>query len=444
MFYSAELLSVKEHGGGLGVVWLAATLGPRSNMRRITRKDFTGVDIEETCRFVSAPPQPLSLRLAATLMVGISRIYGQQCFIYHKDAISLYGSLVSATSERSIDPQIHKSTAARKETITISENRNPNVDNLTTDDAFLGALDDFLEQSLNPKVANTPGNININSMETPEIGRLDKSLGTGSSWRSSIPFAGFGSGSIVRASDGSLRRSSMIINGLDVDVPLNDVFDDMDEQLGIFERSLGMANNSVDNNAMDLSNLQMSVVPKIITKHRIRDATKMQERKRMKLFDRVTMLEVDELLLGDGEAMVPAITVNVDEDYWINIDSNLSEESQSLNNAEESIDYVAMSDKFVSPISIDRVSTREVQRSSDTSKSAHVIQELWQVSEDKKNSVEISEILKYLPCTMGKIIKDGQKSEQARIFYALLGMATTGIVRVSQAQPFSAIHISLI
>ncbi len=47
MFYSAELLSIKSHGG-LSVIWIAATLGPRSQTRRLSRKDYTSVDIEKT------------------------------------------------------------------------------------------------------------------------------------------------------------------------------------------------------------------------------------------------------------------------------------------------------------------------------------------------------------------------------------------------------------
>ena len=61
MFYSAELLTVKNHSG-LGVVWyidldstvlivycrLAATLGPKSNARKLNRRDFNNVDIVET------------------------------------------------------------------------------------------------------------------------------------------------------------------------------------------------------------------------------------------------------------------------------------------------------------------------------------------------------------------------------------------------------------
>lgn len=36
-----------------------------------------------------APPEPLSLRLSANLMVGVSRVYGQQCQFHWNDVQSL-------------------------------------------------------------------------------------------------------------------------------------------------------------------------------------------------------------------------------------------------------------------------------------------------------------------------------------------------------------------
>ena len=77
MFYSAELLALKSHSG-LGIVWymrltcvrmnvcrLAATLGPKSNAKKLTRKDYGAVDIvktwyrciEELCSL--SPKQPV-------------------------------------------------------------------------------------------------------------------------------------------------------------------------------------------------------------------------------------------------------------------------------------------------------------------------------------------------------------------------------------------------
>lgn len=111
MFYSAELLSIRS-SSGLGIVWyatqspsmitaiprrfrLAATLGPRSQTRRLSRRDYASVDIVDSCKYVMAPPEPLSLRLASSLMIGIARVYGQQCQIYFADAQQFWSSLAS-------------------------------------------------------------------------------------------------------------------------------------------------------------------------------------------------------------------------------------------------------------------------------------------------------------------------------------------------------------
>jgi hypothetical protein len=47
MFYSKDILTRKRGGvaGGLGVIWLAATLGERN--RRLTKRDYTAVDLVE-------------------------------------------------------------------------------------------------------------------------------------------------------------------------------------------------------------------------------------------------------------------------------------------------------------------------------------------------------------------------------------------------------------
>lgn len=101
MFYSTEILSLKSNNS-IGVVWyawpllcallcrLAATLGPKCQARKLTRRDFGGVNLVETCRFLSCPPEPLSLRLQSNLMVGVSRVYGQQIAFYYSDVQGLW------------------------------------------------------------------------------------------------------------------------------------------------------------------------------------------------------------------------------------------------------------------------------------------------------------------------------------------------------------------
>lgn len=50
---------------------LMATLGPRS--KRVTRKDIAKIDLERTCELIARPPEPMAMRLSATLLYGASR-----------------------------------------------------------------------------------------------------------------------------------------------------------------------------------------------------------------------------------------------------------------------------------------------------------------------------------------------------------------------------------
>lgn len=69
---------------------LAATLGPKCQARKLTKRDFGGVNLVETCRFLASPPEPLSLRLQSNLMIGVSRVYGQQIAFYYSDVQGLW------------------------------------------------------------------------------------------------------------------------------------------------------------------------------------------------------------------------------------------------------------------------------------------------------------------------------------------------------------------
>lgn len=58
-----------------------------------------------------APPNPFSLRLSANLMIGVSRVYGQQCFYHMSDVQGLCSRLTHQTSSNapeSIDLPPHE------------------------------------------------------------------------------------------------------------------------------------------------------------------------------------------------------------------------------------------------------------------------------------------------------------------------------------------------
>ncbi|KAJ3370978.1 hypothetical protein GGF31_003708 [Allomyces arbusculus] len=81
MFYKVDVLTRKRNG--FGVIWLAGTLGPKA--KRLSKKEIISVQIPEACDHVMHPPEPLALRLSSSLLVGVSRIYGQQYTIHYNE-----------------------------------------------------------------------------------------------------------------------------------------------------------------------------------------------------------------------------------------------------------------------------------------------------------------------------------------------------------------------
>ncbi|KAF9298461.1 hypothetical protein BGZ88_006566 [Linnemannia elongata] len=83
MFYSKEILARKDTQ--LGLIWLAATLGPRSGINKLSKKEVKGVNIVKSCKDISQPVEPFALRFSSNLMVGITRVYSQQYNFYYSD-----------------------------------------------------------------------------------------------------------------------------------------------------------------------------------------------------------------------------------------------------------------------------------------------------------------------------------------------------------------------
>ncbi|EJD52680.1 hypothetical protein AURDEDRAFT_120316 [Auricularia subglabra TFB-10046 SS5] len=71
MFFSTELLSRRD--GGFGLLWLAATLGPKSSFSKLPKRSVLNADISQLCELIAQPQEPLSLRLSSNLMVGAAR-----------------------------------------------------------------------------------------------------------------------------------------------------------------------------------------------------------------------------------------------------------------------------------------------------------------------------------------------------------------------------------
>ena len=76
MFYEQAVLTNKKDG--IGIVWLAATLGAKHTLRKIQKRDYLSVDVRKTCSYIAAPSAPLALRTSSSLMIGVARVHSQQ------------------------------------------------------------------------------------------------------------------------------------------------------------------------------------------------------------------------------------------------------------------------------------------------------------------------------------------------------------------------------
>ncbi|KAF8250538.1 hypothetical protein K440DRAFT_640093 [Wilcoxina mikolae CBS 423.85] len=92
MFYSHEVLTQRKYG--VATIWLVATLGlSRTALRKIGRKDILSVNVPKACDTVTNPAAPLALRLQSNLLVGISRVYGQQFEYFYHDVTNAHTSI---------------------------------------------------------------------------------------------------------------------------------------------------------------------------------------------------------------------------------------------------------------------------------------------------------------------------------------------------------------
>ncbi|KAF2839785.1 hypothetical protein M501DRAFT_1010816 [Patellaria atrata CBS 101060] len=84
MFYSHEVLTSRKYG--VATVWLVATLGPKSSLKKVNRKAILDVNVPKACETILTPEAPMALRLQSNLLVGVSRVYDQQCGYVLSDA----------------------------------------------------------------------------------------------------------------------------------------------------------------------------------------------------------------------------------------------------------------------------------------------------------------------------------------------------------------------
>lgn len=73
---------------------LVATLGSKSSLKRINRKQILDVDVAKACQTIVDPVAPMALRLQGNLLYGVSRVYLQQCGYVLSDAQNAHNTMV--------------------------------------------------------------------------------------------------------------------------------------------------------------------------------------------------------------------------------------------------------------------------------------------------------------------------------------------------------------
>ncbi|KIW26721.1 uncharacterized protein PV07_06532 [Cladophialophora immunda] len=109
MFYSHEILTNRQYG--VATIWLVATLGSKSNLKKISRRAILDVDLQKACRTITEPELPLALRLQGSLLFGVSRVFQQQCGYVLTDATSLRDKMRNTErvfKEMELDPEVGK------------------------------------------------------------------------------------------------------------------------------------------------------------------------------------------------------------------------------------------------------------------------------------------------------------------------------------------------
>ncbi|KAL8939200.1 MAG: hypothetical protein Q9216_003494 [Gyalolechia sp. 2 TL-2023] len=96
---------------GVATVWLVATLGSKSNLRKVNRKAILEVNVPKTCEVIINPEAPMALRLQSNLLYGVSRVYLQQCGYTLSDAQNVQMNMMTLSKllrTASLDPNAGK------------------------------------------------------------------------------------------------------------------------------------------------------------------------------------------------------------------------------------------------------------------------------------------------------------------------------------------------
>ncbi|EMC94579.1 hypothetical protein BAUCODRAFT_552473 [Baudoinia panamericana UAMH 10762] len=79
-----QVLTSRKYG--VATIWLVATLGSKSTLKKVSRKAILDVDVQKACETIVTPEAPMALRLQSSLLYGVARVYSQQCGYVLNDA----------------------------------------------------------------------------------------------------------------------------------------------------------------------------------------------------------------------------------------------------------------------------------------------------------------------------------------------------------------------
>ncbi|KAJ8702579.1 R8 protein [Pleurotus ostreatus] len=140
MFFTTELLEKRD--GGFGLLWLAATLGSKSTLKKLPRRDVLTADISQLCDLIMQPAEPLALRLTSNLMVGVARVYKVKQDMFMTDVTTCFNSLKKIVHElhTATDMQLQMAQPTLKSSLLTLDA----VKELAGFDFFVADWDDYL------------------------------------------------------------------------------------------------------------------------------------------------------------------------------------------------------------------------------------------------------------------------------------------------------------
>ncbi|KAI5450844.1 R8 protein [Naganishia albida] len=172
MFFSEDFLMVKP--GGLGIFWLAATLGARGR-KGINKKQILDADISEACQKIMNPPEPIALRTSAGLMMGVVKIHDARYDLFVSDVTTLESAVKRASSDGAKgvagNDKVNAANKANARAEAITVHHQPGQGFVPNLDLGQATWDDFLKSY--GKVAREPSPNPFGTQEGSDSETLD-------------------------------------------------------------------------------------------------------------------------------------------------------------------------------------------------------------------------------------------------------------------------------